>query len=75
MDAAEFGRSTSSNGSKFVEKSAVTPQISNNSDSNGSVGKKPKFMDKVKGEVKVLSGKLGNNESKIEEGRRMMGKV
>ncbi|KAK0432777.1 hypothetical protein EV421DRAFT_1457406 [Armillaria borealis] len=58
LDAAESGRSTSSNGSN-----------------NGSIGKKAKFMDKVKGEVKVLSGKLGNNESKIEEGRRMMGKA
>ncbi|KAK0479879.1 hypothetical protein EDD18DRAFT_1206674 [Armillaria luteobubalina] len=48
---------------------------SSNGSNNGNAGKKPKFMDKVKGEVKVLSGKLGNNESKIEEGRRLMGKV
>jgi len=31
-------------------------------------------MDKLKGEVKVISGKLGGNEEKVEEGRRMMGK-
>jgi len=32
-------------------------------------------MNKIKGEVKVLSGKLGKNEEKIEEGRRMLGKI
>jgi uncharacterized protein YjbJ (UPF0337 family) len=31
-------------------------------------------MDKLKGEVKVLTGKLGHNESKIEEGRKLLGK-
>ncbi|KAK0200562.1 hypothetical protein DFS33DRAFT_166928 [Desarmillaria ectypa] len=75
LKVADSGHSTSSNASKFVENSAVTPQISSSSDSSGSVGKKPKFLDKVKGEVKVLSGKLGNNESMIEEGKRMMGKA
>jgi hypothetical protein len=40
--------------------------------SNG-VGK-PKFMDRVKGEAKVFVGKMGGNEEKVEEGRRMMGK-
>ena len=44
-------------------------------DSTDSKGeKKPGFMSKLKGEVKVISGKLGHNEAKIEEGRRMMGK-
>ena len=35
---------------------------------------KPKFMDRVKGEAKVFVGKMGGNEEKVEEGRRMMGK-
>ncbi|KAG5648971.1 hypothetical protein DXG03_000320 [Asterophora parasitica] len=32
------------------------------------------FVGKIKGEVKVISGKLGHDEKKIEEGRHMMGK-
>lgn len=36
--------------------------------------KKSGFIDKVKGEIKILSGKMSHNESKIEEGRRMMGR-
>ena len=42
--------------------------------STSSPTKKHGFMDKLKGEVKVISGKLGGNEEKVEEGRRMMGK-
>jgi hypothetical protein len=41
---------------------------------HGTVRKKPGFMDKLKGEVKVISGKLSHKESKVEEGRRMMGR-
>jgi hypothetical protein len=36
--------------------------------------KKSGFINKVKGEMKVLSGKMSHNETKIEEGRKMMGK-
>ncbi len=43
--------------------------------SMGSVGRKSTFMDKVKGEVKVLSGKLSHNEERIEEGKKLMGKA
>jgi hypothetical protein len=39
-----------------------------------AIPKKSGFMHKVKGEMKILSGKLGHNEAKIEEGRKMMGK-
>jgi uncharacterized protein YjbJ (UPF0337 family) len=38
------------------------------------MGRKTGFMNKVKGEMKVLSGKLTHKEDKIEEGRRLMGK-
>ncbi|PPQ72433.1 hypothetical protein CVT24_003128 [Panaeolus cyanescens] len=37
--------------------------------------KKPGLMDKIKGEIKIVSGKLGGKEEKVEEGRRMMGKI
>ena len=39
------------------------------------VRKKPGFMDKLRGEVKVISGKLSHKESRVEEGRRMMGRI
>jgi hypothetical protein len=32
-------------------------------------------MDKLRGEMKVLSGKLEHKQEKVEEGRRMMGKA
>ncbi|PPQ71142.1 hypothetical protein CVT26_010836 [Gymnopilus dilepis] len=32
------------------------------------------FMDKLKGEMKVLTGKLEHKQEKVEEGRKMMGK-
>ncbi|KAF9462799.1 hypothetical protein BDZ94DRAFT_1260365 [Collybia nuda] len=45
--------------------------------STGSAGSHHKvgFMDKMKGEAMVISGKLGKNEKKIEEGRHLMGKA
>ncbi|KAK7046142.1 hypothetical protein VNI00_007145 [Paramarasmius palmivorus] len=51
---------------------------SGGSDGSRSVGgtpRKAKLMDKIKGEMKVISGKLGGKEEKVEEGKRMMGKV
>ncbi|KAF8957161.1 hypothetical protein BDZ97DRAFT_1847597 [Flammula alnicola] len=36
--------------------------------------KKPGFLDRLRGEMKVLTGKLEHKEEKVEEGRRMMGK-
>jgi hypothetical protein len=41
---------------------------------SSSPPKKSGFMDKVKGEMKVISGKMSKDDAKIEEGRRMMGK-
>ena len=32
-------------------------------------------MERVKGEVKVIAGKLGGDDSKIQEGMRMKGKT
>ena len=42
--------------------------------STGSAGHKVGFLDRIKGEAKVISGKLGRNERKVEEGRHLMGK-
>lgn len=59
--------STSSNDS-------VTQHSNPNSKIRGSP-RRSKFMDKIKGEMKMISGKLAHNEEKIEEGRRLMGKA
>jgi hypothetical protein len=40
-------------------------------DSAGAAPHKAKFMDKVKGEIKVLSGKITNKPEKVEEGQRL----
>ena len=40
--------------------------------SGGSSKKKVGFMSKLKGEIKVLSGKLDNDKDKVEAGKRMM---
>ncbi|KAG6917701.1 hypothetical protein DXG01_001473 [Tephrocybe rancida] len=62
---------------------AIDPKTADRHSTSGSDGRsslssgerhKVGFMDKVKGEAKVISGKLGHNEKKIEEGRQMMGK-
>jgi len=42
--------------------------------STGSAGHKVGFLDRVKGEAKVISGKLRGSEKKVEEGRHLMGK-
>ncbi|KAF5378476.1 hypothetical protein D9615_007081 [Tricholomella constricta] len=42
--------------------------------SKGSSPHKGTFMNKIKGEVKVISGRLAHNEVKIEEGKRLLGK-
>ncbi|KAF6756183.1 hypothetical protein DFP72DRAFT_294650 [Ephemerocybe angulata] len=42
--------------------------------SAGSGHKKAGFMSKVKGEMKVVAGKMSGNEQKVEEGKRIMGK-
>ncbi|KAG6852583.1 hypothetical protein C0991_010841 [Blastosporella zonata] len=49
--------------------SGVSAERRSTSGSEGSTGERHKvgFMEKVKGEAKVISGKLGHNEKKIEE--------
>jgi hypothetical protein len=36
---------------------------------------KPSLLNRIKGEVKVISGKLSKNEEKIEEGMKLKGKL
>jgi len=63
--------STDTTGSKFHETSSKISEQSGHTTGSGKV----KFTDKIKGEVKILSGKMSHDEAKIEEGRRLMGKV
>jgi len=57
-----------------------TPPSHAKADANADPKAKPAktksgFMDKLRGEMKVLSGKLEHDHEKVEEGRRMMGKT
>ncbi|THH14315.1 hypothetical protein EW146_g6002 [Bondarzewia mesenterica] len=36
-----------------------------------SAAHRPNFMDKLRGEVKIISGTLGSDQAKVEEGKRM----
>lgn len=55
--------------------SGLTDTKSTLSESDSTKKHKTGFMDKIKGEVKILSGKMSHDEKKIEEGKRLMGKV
>ncbi|KAF8883901.1 hypothetical protein CPB84DRAFT_1789676 [Gymnopilus junonius] len=44
------------------------------SSGNGTQKTKSGFMEKIKGEMMVLSGKLEHKQEKVDEGKRMMGK-
>jgi hypothetical protein len=55
------------------EGAPVTKDVANSTDCASP--RKISFLDKIRGEIKVLSGKLGNNQDKIMEGKKMMGKV
>lgn len=39
-----------------------------------SKGSRASFLNRLKGEMKVISGKLSNDGAKVEEGRRLMGR-
>ncbi|KAF9512835.1 hypothetical protein BS47DRAFT_1344946 [Hydnum rufescens UP504] len=55
-----------------VPKSKAPPS-SSSSFSSGTNGKKEKvsLMDKIKGEVKIFSGKMANDEAKVEAGKAL----
>ena len=56
-----------------AQKALPSSPSQSNGHGSGSTHK-PKFMDRVKGEAKIIAGKLGGNEGKIEEGMRLKGK-
>ena len=56
-----------------TDSAAASSPTQSNGHGSGSTHK-PKFMDRVKGEAKIIAGKLGGNEGKIEEGMRLKGK-
>ncbi|KAG6853644.1 hypothetical protein C0991_002612 [Blastosporella zonata] len=43
--------------------------------SSSSKPSRASWKDKLKGEIKVMSGKLSHDQAKVEEGRRLMGKA
>jgi len=78
LNVTPTSTSTSSTSHKSIvpsEPAAGKPPSSSPSHSQASAGKtKSGFMDKIKGEIKVLSGKLEHKQEKVDEGKRMMGK-
>jgi hypothetical protein len=55
-----------------VSKTAATDASHRRTSSNSSTGKKKAgFMSKLKGEMKVISGKIGGDEAKVQAGERM----
>jgi len=55
-----------------VSKTAASDASHRRTSSNSSNGKKKAgFMSKLKGEMKVISGKLGGDEAKVQAGERM----
>jgi hypothetical protein len=58
------------NKSEAHDRAATTDSAATDSPTQSGSGK-PKFMDKVKGEIKILSGKIGHKPEKVEEGQRL----
>ncbi|KAK7455817.1 hypothetical protein VKT23_010851 [Stygiomarasmius scandens] len=63
----------SNDSTKLVSVTSGESGGTSGSNSSQSSTRKSKFMDKVKGEVKVITGKLGGNEEKVQEGKKLMG--
>jgi hypothetical protein len=45
--------------------------VESGSGSNGDTVTKPKMISKLKGEVKIIQGKISKNQGKVEEGRKL----
>jgi hypothetical protein len=67
-ESVDSSRDFSSNVSSHTQDSSA------GSLSSGGTPKKHSLLNKIKGEAKVISGKLGKNEEKVEEGKRLLGK-
>ncbi|KAG6852570.1 hypothetical protein C0991_010899 [Blastosporella zonata] len=65
---------TSSQATEAGVASEHGPMPENEDSASGEHHKLGKLLNKVKGEAKLIVGKLGNNEKKIEEGRQTMAK-
>ena len=61
----------STNGQSPVSKTAASSAGHGRTDSGSSTKKKAGFMSKLKGEMKVISGKIGGDEAKVKAGERM----
>ncbi|KAJ3785670.1 hypothetical protein GGU10DRAFT_192699 [Lentinula aff. detonsa] len=77
--SASSAFSTSSSGSAYDseiarghDKSISSPSGNSDSPSGTPTRKKTKLLTKIKGEAKIISGKLGGKEEKVEEGKRML---
>jgi hypothetical protein len=70
--ASNVDSTKNSSAGPTVDTSAKAPSVGSRDDmrSPSSPGKS-KFMDKVKGEFKILAGKMTKNEGKVEEGRAL----
>jgi hypothetical protein len=69
-----IGLATENNNSSAVDRTeAENPNDSGlMANTNGSNGlNRPSLMSKIKGEVKILQGKISKNEEKVQEGRRL----
>lgn len=64
---AEHGKSKPSDAHSQSGASAHTDG------SKGEAKHKSSFMEKVKGEMKIISGKLGGDKHKVEEGKKLKG--
>lgn len=74
--SAAAGSTTSSPASATITQSDTRDHTGGHRASAGSADNhKVGFMDKVKGEAKIISGKLGKDEKKVEEGKHLMGKA
>jgi hypothetical protein len=58
---------------KKQESSPISPSSSISARSSEKT--KASLLDKVKGEAKVITGKLSHNEEKVLEGKKLMGKT
>lgn len=67
--------STQSHGLSSQSHTSTTPSKVPSTDSRDSEKTKVSMADKIKGEAKIISGKLSHKEDKVEEGKRMMGKI
>ncbi|KAI4526001.1 hypothetical protein K525DRAFT_260226 [Schizophyllum commune Loenen D] len=61
------------NGARLPSSAPHEAEKAKGSTTEGHV--KVSTLDKIKGEAKIISGKLSNKEEKVEEGRKLMGKV